>query len=301
LFIYGYNHQFIFFKLTDYGSIPMRFRQAVMTIPATRKIAELAGFLIFALKVQKAESDDLNFPCDSGGIAIPPARLRFRVHGDLNRDYFLKNGETIANDLRNLTKIAGREWSSFSDILDFGCGPARVLRFFLAQDHGQKYSGTDIDKESIDWCKKNISGADWMVNPPLPPTGYPDGAFDLIFAISVFTHLDENFQDAWLPELKRITRPGAILILSVHGEPVIQKADLNPGQKEELERKGFLFVTGTTGKLKLDGLPDFYQTAYHTNEYIRQTWTEHFEIVAHIPKAINNHQDAVILRHRGNG
>ena len=40
-------------------------------------------------------------------------------------------------------------------------------------------------------------------NQPLPPLDYPDATFDLIFNHSVFTHIDEQYQDAWLAELLR--------------------------------------------------------------------------------------------------
>ena len=48
-------------------------------------------------------------------------------------------------------------------------------------------------------------------NNALPPLLFPDCAFDLVFAISVFTHLDEQYQLAWLAELRRVAQPGAIL------------------------------------------------------------------------------------------
>jgi hypothetical protein len=45
-------------------------------------------------------------------------------------------------------------------------------------------------------------------------------------------------------------------------------------------------------------LPDFYQTAFHTHEYIRREWSRHFEVVAIHAKGVGNHQDAVLVRKR---
>jgi hypothetical protein len=45
-------------------------------------------------------------------------------------------------------------------------------------------------------------------------------------------------------------------------------------------------------------LPDFYQSAFHTKDYIYQQWSAYFDIVRYEERGINNHQDAVLLRKR---
>jgi len=47
---------------------------------------------------------------------------------------------------------------------------------------------------------------------------FEDGFFDLIFSVSIFTHLPEKMQIAWLEELRRASKPGALVLSSVHGE-----------------------------------------------------------------------------------
>jgi hypothetical protein len=66
--------------------------------------------------------------------------------------------------------------------------------------------------------------------------------------------------------------------------------------KAELERDGFIFISGAKGRLKLDGFPDFYQTACHTKEYVKKQWSEYFEVLDYVERGINNHQDAVVLK-----
>jgi len=270
--------------------------ETVKSIPIVGKAAILVWFKLFQIKVRKAEKFDRLFPMDKRGVAIPPARLRHRVHGNLSRESFLQVGENLSADLRKLVTMAGRDWDSFSYILDFGCGCGRVLRWFLDQENRPHLFGTDIDPDPVEWCKKNIPNVNWRINYSMPPTEYADETFDLVYAISVFTHLDEKYQNAWLAELQRITCHGAILILTVHGENIISKTPLTRAQRYELEKKGFLFITGTTGKFKLDGLPDFYQTAYHKSEYIQRVWSQYFEVVQQLHEGYS--QDAVVLRRR---
>jgi SAM-dependent methyltransferase len=219
------------------------------------------------------------------------------VHGRLDRESFLRIGRVIASDIRSLLALVDRELYSFERVLDFGSGSGRVLRNFLPAPPSCHLYGTDIDEELVRWCERAMPEVRWSLNRPIPPGPFDDRQFDLVYAISVFTHLNEEHQKAWLGELHRITRPGAFLILTVHGEPVIQQLS-RPERERLVHNGGFLFETGATGRLKLDGLPDFYQTAYHTREYIDREWTRHFEVVHYVERAINDHQDAVLLRRR---
>lgn len=123
-------------------------------------------------------------------------------------------------------------------MLDFGCGCGRTLRWFNGSE--PHLHGTDIDAEAIGWCQKNLHFADFEMNEGLPPLDYADETFDLIYAISVFTHLDEERQFLWLDELKRATKPGGIVLLTVHGEHA--RKVLPDEEAREVEQNGFKFV-----------------------------------------------------------
>ena len=107
------------------------------------------------------------------------------------------------------------------------------------------------------------------------------------------THLDEKMQMTWLEELNRIMKPGAILLLTVHGRK--DHKLLIPEKNKMLYEKGFLFEITSSGKYKLDGLPSFYQTSYHTRDYIFSIWSKYFSILNFIEQGMNNHQDVICL------
>jgi ubiquinone/menaquinone biosynthesis C-methylase UbiE len=76
----------------------------------------------------------------------------------------------------------------------------------------------------------------------MTPLNFADQHFDLIFNHSVVTHLDEKYQDAWLAELHRVTKPGGILLLTVSGEhPFVQleKSWQDAGADTALLRRTF--------------------------------------------------------------
>ena len=65
-----------------------------------------------------------------------------------------------------------------------------------------------------------------------------------------------------------------------------------------MHTQGFGYMKGPSGWLKLDKLPDFYQTSFHTEQYILDTWSLYFDISHYVKRGLNNHQDAVILKVR---
>jgi SAM-dependent methyltransferase len=127
--------------------------------------------------------------------------------------------ETLGAETKTaLLRLLPDDWSFANKrILDFGCGAGRTLRHFLVEaEHGEVW-GTDIDEASIAWLSANLS-------PPLrtirneadPPLGLESGSFDLIWALSVFTHLSDNSL-AWLLELHRLLASGGLLIATYMG------------------------------------------------------------------------------------
>src|SRR5512141_2597032 len=60
-------------------------------------------------------------------IRVPPASLRFRVHGDLSVQSFLQSGQQCSQDIQHALAQAGVSLGSLTRILDFGCGCGRTL------------------------------------------------------------------------------------------------------------------------------------------------------------------------------
>jgi SAM-dependent methyltransferase len=223
-------------------------------------------------------------------IPLPPVRLRYRIGNDLDPQKFINKGRILSQNILDGIKGAGYDPAQFRSVLDFGCGCGRVIGFLRQLLPDAAWYGADIDAELISWMRSNYPKVEVVQNPFHPPSTFQDGQFDLIYGISVFTHLNELFQDEWLTELNRITRPGALLLLSIHGETCY------PPDVEMLKKNGFVYQVMKTGFYKLDGLPDFYQSAWHTQSYIKSHWSRWFKVVDIIKKGINNHQDIVILQ-----
>jgi ubiquinone/menaquinone biosynthesis C-methylase UbiE len=128
------------------------------------------------------------------------------------------------------------------------------------------------------------------VNEALPPLPYPDASFDLIYAVSVFTHLDEERQFLWLAELRRVCMPGGMVVLSLHGDRCVQH--MVPEKAEQVREEGILFDRGDGFK----GIyPDWYQMTFHTEAYVRERFAAFFTVIDYLPRAID-YQDIVVLQ-----
>jgi SAM-dependent methyltransferase len=150
---------------------------------------------------------------ERGAANLPPPALRTLVSGRPNAEWFRSAGEVHARAIAEAASVHGYDIEDPQlAVLDFGCGSGRTTRHWQRPVHG-----TDINVKAIRWCQRNLPG-EYTVNGPEPPTAYPDARFDLVYAVSVFTHLTIERQERWLAELARIIRPGGLLLLSTHGD-----------------------------------------------------------------------------------
>jgi SAM-dependent methyltransferase len=112
-------------------------------------------------------------------------------------------------------------------VFDLGCGCGRVA--LALGSHNVTYAGADVDRDCIEWCRTHIEARNGRFrfqhinarNASYNPAGkaearlpYPDGSFDLMLAMSVFTHLLPEDLGRTLQEAARVLVPGGALYCS---------------------------------------------------------------------------------------
>jgi SAM-dependent methyltransferase len=222
--------------------------------------------------------------------ATPPAALRFKVAGPGTIPQFFAGGEAMADSVEAALGGVGRSLAAGGDLLDFGCGCGRLLAALERRFPVLRVSGCDVDAEAVEWCRRRFPGMEFRTNAEWPPCDFPPASFDLVWCGSVFTHIDERHQDAWLEEARRLLRPGGLLLASVHGRRSWEKWPPFWG-RQRLARDGFFFLRSG---VDAGQHPDWYQVAWHTEAYVRQHWSQWFEVRSYLDGGLNGYQDLVV-------
>lgn len=222
------------------------------------------------------------------GLPLPPPKLMHLVAASEDVAWFLEGGRRAASALRNVLARQGVALESLGAILDFGCGSGRVLRHWHDLK-GPDLHGTDYNPALIDWCAESLPFARFRVNGLDAGLSYEDETFDLIYALSVFTHLTEARQVFWMTELTRVLRPGGYLFVTVHGTHYLPQLGASDRQRFA---DGKLVVVGSNR----EGSNDC--AAFHPESYVRQTFRQGLEVVDFVPEGAlgNPRQDVVLMR-----
>jgi len=152
-------------------------------------------------------------------LPLPPLDLANRVGAIKDRsdpwERFLDVG---AISRREIVSALPADWTfEGKRALDFGCGVGRTLRHFVGEAESGELWGCDIDGPSIAWMRERLCPPFHVVRSGVePPLPFPDGHFDLVWAVSVFTHLADTWS-AWLLELHRVLAPGGLLFATFMG------------------------------------------------------------------------------------
>jgi len=257
---------------------------------------------------------DLWFESDEGGPDFAAVRRNhLRIPKDMNAYQNYPDGDQLTrvqrfdtrrrvvlsgyNDHRQIADLAehyGVDLVS-GNVLDWGCGHGRVVRHFAGRS-GETW-GVDIDAENVAWLEKNIGSVRAATVPLRPPTDLPEDHFDLVYGISVMTHLTLDVQEAWLRELRRITRPGGLVLLTFAGRTsaAFSSRYLTPEWLETWEKSGFddtLDSADLNGKI---GDDDYYRNTKQTPEFTRELWGRYFDVVD-VHECVFGYQDVAVLK-----
>lgn len=150
-------------------------------------------------------------------LAIPPEGMRGGYPAE-DTTYLASGHEHYCYYLEQIEKHRGLDRNL--SIFEFGCATGRVLRHFHRQrsELNWKLMGCDVQSSHVEWLRQNwpqdICVYVGSVFPKLP---FEDNSIDVIYGMSVFTHIKYHW-DFWLLELRRVLKPGGLLLQTIHAE-----------------------------------------------------------------------------------
>jgi SAM-dependent methyltransferase len=174
--------------------------------------------------------------------AAPPEEIHAMARGPLAAGGALYDADLVAEALQR----AGADIADARSGLDFGCSSGRLVRALAAAWPGTAWHGCDPNADAIAWARDHLPGIAFERSPLEPPLRYDDGAFDVVCAISIWSHYGEHAARAWLGEMHRVIRPGGHLLLTAHGmQSVAHYARTGRRPAAELDRvRAALYRTG---------------------------------------------------------
>lgn len=174
---------------------------------------------------------------------IPPLFIRLKAGDFWSARYYRNKGKKYFKSCKTLCKVRPSD-----NILDIGCGCGQMAVQFLNYLTSKgSYTGVDINREEINWCKKNIEpirenfqfslldifnkiynsqGRHIASSFKFP---YKNSTFDFIILISVFTHMTPNDMEHYVFEIARMLKKG--------GRCFITFFLLNPDSTRHIDKK----------------------------------------------------------------
>ena len=225
-------------------------------------------------------------PATMDGVALPPPYLIMLVAGTADWNWFIDSGRATMDAFAEHAVKAGRSFESAQRVLDLGCGCGRLARHLPAMTEAEIH-GADYNPRLVRWCAKNLKGH-FVANRLNPPLSYPDAYFDIVYLMSVFTHLREETQREWLAELRRVTRPGGVVLVTFHDEDHTTVSD---EVRKQLAAKSFHVLNDHVQGSNL-------MASFQTRDHACKVFGEQFVVVRIVPSTKTRAQQAVAILRR---
>jgi SAM-dependent methyltransferase len=230
----------------------------------------------------------------------PPEDVHAMARGPTAAAGGLYEADLVADALASV----GVDIADARTALDFGCSSGRVLRVLAAAYPQTEWHGCDPNQPAIAWAVANLHGINFFANTDAPPLPLADGALDLAFAISIWSHFSPALGLRWFEEMHRLIRPGGHLVCTTHGLTAINfyviKGLRSPEQSDEiigsLYRHGAWYAPefGETGDWGVTH-PD-WGTAFLSPEWMLAQLCPRWNVLEFAPGRNQDNQDVYVLR-----
>ncbi|MDF1486396.1 class I SAM-dependent methyltransferase [Ramlibacter sp. H39-3-26] len=203
------------------------------------------------------------------------------------RDY-LADGWRTLSELMLLLERVDRPLAKVGRFLEFASGHGRFTRHLVKAIGAQRVVVSDVVEDAVRFSTERF-GVHGVLSAREPAAVRWPGAFDVVFVLSLFSHLPEWTWAAWLRRLYEAVAPGGVLVFTTHGEYAARM------QGVALDSRGYFFVPSSESNA-IDGAD--YGTAFTSHAYVMAQIEEcigsgHLQEWA--PRYFWAHQDAYVV------
>lgn len=237
---------------------------------------------------------------------IPEPRLQENWNG-LSGLPLLNQSKAFYRNTKESLAIHSEVELRDATILDFGCGWGRLTRFFARDVEPGSLLACDPVEEILDVCRRSRVPAT-LAKSEFAPERLPFEGLDLAFSFSVFTHISERAAEACLRALHAALNPGGLLVITLRPpayldlDPKLRSArdELGSDPLAALGKPRYIFTPHPTagGHPQYEGGEMTYGEAVISLPYVRERWSELYDLVDVMAPIEDIYQVAVTLRKR---
>ncbi len=241
-------------------------RQSLLAIARRLHLLPALERVRFVREAAGVRRDNAAFARAAPDFAPPPLWWMHDMYAHASYRLYWESGQ---RDAATLTALIERHLGRQAEaVAEWGCGLARILRHMPTT---AKRTGTDLNGDAIAWARSNIADIEFVENDLTPPWPLAAGSQDVIYAISVFTHLSQTAEAAWVEAIADSLKPGGLFIFTVHGRYA-------PGQLLPDEQRAFDAGEAVYRANVAEGSRLF--ASYHPEPAVRRRFEARFDAVA---------------------
>ena len=203
------------------------------------------------------------------------------------RDY-LADGWRTLSELMLLLERVDRPLLKARSFLEFASGHGRFTRHLVKALGAERVTVSDVVQDAVEFSERTF-GVPGFTSTRAPEDLVWTQHYDVVFVLSLFSHLPRSTWARWLKRLYEGVAPGGVLVFTTHG------ARATAFDKVTLDDEGFYFAPSSESSA-ID--PNEYGTTFTSEAFVRARIAETVGVeqlmhVAH--EQFWNHQDAYVL------
>lgn len=228
------------------------------------------------LPCEIAPQDDIYRFFESHPLSINPLR-----------DYLADGWRTLSELMLLLEQVQRPLWGARS-VLEFASGHGRFTRHLVKALGAERVVVSDVVDDAMVFARR-VFGVRTLASSSMPEEVHDTRTHDVVFVLSLFSHLPRATWSRWLRALYAMVAPGGVLVFTTHGAEAVRR------QGVRLDDDGFFFAPSSESQA-IDAQE--YGTAFTSEAYVRERLVEHLtgaRLESFAPQHFWHHQDAWVV------